>query len=319
MAALMKNDFRSRATPIALVTLLGAIGVAAPAHAAEPTAGQCLEASDKWIALRNQRLFVEARAELLVCASTSCPAEVRDECAARIGEVNASIPTVVFEAKDAGGRDLSAVKVTMDGTPLTEELKGASIPVDPGEHSFVFEAQGFPSVQSKIIVAEGVKDRHEVVRFGSSESAAPSARGAPPAGDSRQDHPPASDDGKTQRILGFTALGAGAIGFAVGVIFEIQRSNKLSDRDAICPNGDCSVKTKAEQDALSPQVQSLTDDARSASTVGAIGLVAGGVLVAGGLALIFTAPNQEGSEHHVAVLPMVGPHVQGLAVTGSLW
>ena len=315
----MSSTFRNRTRKIALFTVAGAIAAVTPALAAQPTATECLDASDKWIALRNQRLFVEARAELLVCASTSCPAEVRDECAARIGEVNASIPTVVFEAKDASGGDLSAVKVTIDGKPFAEELQGASIPVDPGEHAFVFETPGLASVERKMILAEGVKDRREIVTFGSAEGAATRPVNAPSPADSRRDLPPASGDGKTQRILGFTAIGAGVVGLTVGVIFELRRSSKLSDRDAICPGGDCSVKTKAEQDALTPQVNSLTDDARTASTIGTIGLVAGGLLTAGGLALVFTAPRREGSQNQVAVLPMAGPHMQGLAVTGSFF
>src|SRR5438046_1116337 len=148
-----------------LFAVAAAAAVVAPtwARAAEPTADECLAASEKWIALRGQHRLLEARSALLVCASTSCPGEVRDECAQRIGEINASIPTVVFEAKDAGGNDLSAVRVTMDGRPLLDRLEGASTAIDPGEHTFVFETAGQPSAQKKIMIVEGARDRHESI------------------------------------------------------------------------------------------------------------------------------------------------------------
>jgi hypothetical protein len=49
----------------------------------------------------------------------------------RVDEINAAIPTVIFEAKDGAGGDLSAVRVTMDGEVLAERLEGTALSINP--------------------------------------------------------------------------------------------------------------------------------------------------------------------------------------------
>jgi hypothetical protein len=105
--------------------------VALPSHAADPTMADCLTASETSIKLRGGHHLRDARQQLLVCAALTCPAEVRSECERRVVAVNAAIPTLVFEAKDAAGNDLSAVTVTMDAKPLVDRLEGTAISLDP--------------------------------------------------------------------------------------------------------------------------------------------------------------------------------------------
>jgi hypothetical protein len=84
--------------------------LAAPrfAEAADPTTADCLSASESSLSLRNQHKLREARAALLICSAASCPGDVRAECTRRVSEVNAAIPTIVFEAKDSSGGTISA-------------------------------------------------------------------------------------------------------------------------------------------------------------------------------------------------------------------
>jgi hypothetical protein len=118
--------------------------------------------------------------------------------------------------------------------------------------------------------------------------------------------------GKVQRTFGWIAVGAVAVGVAVGTVFVLQRGSKLSDRDDICPSGvNCAP---GSQD----KIDSLTDDARSAQTIGTIGFVAGGVLAATGIALVLTAPHGEAQPGAVALAPAVSPSYQGLMLSGSL-
>ena len=67
------------------------------------------------------------------------------------------MPTVVFEAKDAAGAIVFAVKVKMDGDLLAERLQGSALPIDPGEHTFTFEVAGRPSVEKHLMIFEGEK------------------------------------------------------------------------------------------------------------------------------------------------------------------
>jgi hypothetical protein len=56
----------------------------------------CLTANDTSIKLRTTHKLRAARAQALVCASPSCPAEVRDACEGRVKDVNAATPTLVW-------------------------------------------------------------------------------------------------------------------------------------------------------------------------------------------------------------------------------
>ena len=126
-----------------IIAALASAAVAArPARAADPTTADCLAATESSLALRNEHKLREARAQLLICSAASCPADMRDECTRRVGEVNAAIPTIVFAVKDAAGNDLVAVRVTMDGQPIAERLEGTALSIDPGAHTFTFETTG---------------------------------------------------------------------------------------------------------------------------------------------------------------------------------
>ena len=108
-----------------------------------------------------------------------------------------------------------------------------------------------------------------------------------------------SDPGFTQRVLGFTSLGLGAAGLVTGLVFELQRSDKVSDRDAICPTTkDCSL----EDDANNAR---LTREARTASTISLVGWIAGAAFAATGVVLLLTA-ERGGAAQEVAVMPTVG-------------
>ena len=130
------RDRMNRLVAVSIATMatswLLAEGVA---HAADPTKAECLAASSASLqSAADHKLRLE-RSQLFVCASTTCPAVVRKECLSRIDEVSAQIPTIVFEVKDGGGNELSAVKVTMDGEVVAEHLDGSALPLDPGNHN----------------------------------------------------------------------------------------------------------------------------------------------------------------------------------------
>ena len=168
---------------------LGALMAESFAHAGEPTVKECLSASEASLKLGNDYKLRAERAQLLICASASCPNDIRKECLRRVDEVNLAIPSIVFEAKDAQGNDLSAVKVTMDGELLAERLRGIALPVDPGEHTFRFEVAGKPAIEKQLLIREAQKDRHETISVtgpasqgknaDSGQAAAVSTEGAP--------------------------------------------------------------------------------------------------------------------------------------------
>lgn len=285
------------------------------ASAADPTTAVCLSANENSIALRGQHKLRDARSQSLVCAAVTCPVDVRTECARRVEQVNASMPTLVFEAKDADGNDLSGVRVTMDERPLVERLEGTALSVDPGEHKFSFETKEYPTVWKQLVIREGEKDRRERITFGTPSTPQSRSLGAT-RGAEREVPPPTdgndtgTDPGRTQRILGWTGTGLGAVGLALGVVFVIQRNSKNSAADSICPLGvGCKV---GDND----RIRSFTDEANTKGSLAAVSFIAGGALVAGGLVVAFTAP---GKTKVVSVAPALAPNFKGLLLVARGW
>jgi hypothetical protein len=251
--------------------------------AAEPTISECLAANDKSIQLRNDHKLLTARKELLVCAAATCPGEVRKECMRRIDQVNTSLPTVVIEAKDGSGNDLTAVKVTMDGEVLAEKLDGSALSMDPGAHTFTFEVAGQPPMTKQLVIREGQKDRREALQFGAppplqtGPATTPAKTTANPAIETSVDRV-SSSAGSSQRIIALVAGGVGVVGLGVGTIFGLKAMSKHSDANAKCP-GACNDQAGVE----------LWNDARTAGTISTIGFVVGGVGLATGTILWLTA------------------------------
>ncbi len=273
--------------PICFVVAAGFTHWSARALAADPTTADCLAASDASLKSGNEHKLRAERAQLLVCAAATCPADVRKECLRRVDEVNAAIPTVIFEAKDAAGNDLSAVTVTMDGQLLSERLEGTALSLDPGEHTFVFETAGQEPITRRLVVRESQKERREPVVFGVSAAKAPAP--APMVGAQMSPAPdataPPTPSLGTQKVLALVAAGVGVVGLGLGTTFGLIAISKKSDADKACPNT-----------CATPEDVDKWSSAKSTGTLSTAFFIVGGVGVAGGIVLWTTAkPPSSGS------------------------
>ncbi|HXY44665.1 MAG TPA: hypothetical protein VEH29_10795 [Acidimicrobiales bacterium] len=301
---------------------------------------------------------------MLVCAAASCPADIQKECLRRVDEVNAQIPTVTFEAKDTAGRDLSAVKVAMDGQPLAERLEGMALSVDPGEHTFAFETPGQPLVTRRFIIQQGQKDRHETIVFGaptaetppvpqgvvppaaqaSSPPAAlgppssgalgppssaapgapsvppPPAQGASPGAAPAPLAPPSGSGGAppsvaapsgmltaspsatpespnpgmgTQKVAAVVVAGVGVAALAVGGAFGVMTISKKNDANNLCPASQCASQAEVN----------MWNDAKTTGNVSTALFIVGGVGVAAGAILWFTAKPAGTTVAQIGLLP----------------
>jgi hypothetical protein len=249
-----------------------------PAHAADPGVAECLAASSASIKAGDEHRRRAERAELLVCARATCPAAIRQECLRRIDEVNALIPTIVFDVRAAGGRTLSAVKVTMDGEVIAQQLDGGALSVEAGEHTFVFESAGHPPLKVQLAIRESEKARREFVQFG----AAPSR----PVDSSRVEgvNSSASKPGLVpQQVLAIVAAGVGGIGLGLGTGFGLSAMSKKDHAEELCPEDKCA----------NPEGSEAWTDAGAAGDLSTLFFVVGGVGIAGAVALWFTVPSAE--------------------------
>ncbi|MDB4942210.1 MAG: hypothetical protein JWP97_1744 [Labilithrix sp.] len=140
--------------------LLGALTSAGAARADDvaSTKAACVAQLDRAQALQSARKLEGARAEYLACTADACPELVREDCTRSLVELDRSLPTLVFAARE-GGRDLVDVRVLLDGRAVASALDGHAVPVDPGLHSARFERPGGGTVEIGIVAREGEKNR----------------------------------------------------------------------------------------------------------------------------------------------------------------
>lgn len=299
--------------------VLASITSAPVAWSADPTTTDCLTASEASLKQRGEHKLREARRQLLVCSAPNCPADVRNECLRRVDQVNAAIPTIIFEAKDAAGNDVSDVSVTMDGEALADRLEGTAISLDPGQHVFHFEAAGQPPVDKTLVIHEAEKDRHEQIVIGAGPSATPSVvptRVTPLQG-STVTNPAlgpgtASSSWSTQKTTSLVVGGVGVAGLIAGGVFAGIASAKWSASKTECSSGGgCPQYSQAVSDH---------DSASTAATVSTVAVVVGGAAVVAAAVLWFTAPSggeSAASTTALCVVPGIGPGSGGVVLKGG--
>lgn len=278
------------------------------ARAAGPTKDQCAQANEDAQTLRKDGKLRAARAQLQLCVDPACPRVVREDCAVRLNDLEVAMPSVVFVAKGPGGNDLDNVKVTIDGAPLASRLDGTAFEVDPGKHTFELVAPGYQRVTRTLVLAEGAKRRQEVVSFAAEatpakvetpvSAPAPAAATPPPGADTG----PKSGGTSTTRILAYALGGVGIVGIGVGSVFGLKAKSTYDDASSKshCPTGPSSCDAQGVSGGR---------DAHSQATISTISFIAGGALLAGGVALYLFGDGSS-SVHATATASSSGAGVQ---------
>jgi hypothetical protein len=258
---------------------------------AEPSKSQCVDADTQAQQLRRDERLAAAREQLHVCADPACPALVRDDCAQRLDELGKAQPTLVFEIKNGDGRDLADVRISLDGQALGDTAPGAAIPVDPGTHTFRFEAKGELPVTRQLVLHEGDKARHERVVIGAL---------------------PPSSTGYGQRTAGLLVGGLGVVGLGLGVVFGALAASRWSTAHADCPSSP-SCTPSSNIAATSEHSSAVT-----LATGSTVSFIAGGILAAGGVVLYVTAPSgsDNRSKKGFQILPAGSPAGGGVSFRG---
>lgn len=246
-----------------LVPAMSLVGLLWAANTfAHDDAKACADAAERAQMLKEKGHYTATRAELSTCLREGCPAFIRDDCRAWMEEVTHAQPMVVFSVHDERGGDLVDVRVRVDGATLREKLDGRSVEVDPGEHTFRFEAAGYTPVEQKTLIVQNVKNR--VIEITMKQAVADKAAPVDEGGLS------GSSAGKTYTLpIVFGAIGA--VGIGMFTAFEINGQSQLSDIKSGCgSNASCT------DDELSPARTSFRIAAASLG-IGVVGLACAGV------------------------------------------
>jgi hypothetical protein len=132
--------------------------------------------------------------------------------------------------------------------------------------------------------------------------------------------PPVVVVGAGQRMAGLIVGGVGVAGLVVGSVFGILASGARGDAKTSCVG--TSGGTFSYPSPCDPAGKQVTDDknstAKSDALLSTIAFVAGGVLIAGGAVLYFTAPKEHGKEAaRLHLAPAVGPGTAGAMLGGT--
>lgn len=287
---------------VALAAFVGAslVGlVASPSHAAGPTKRDCVAANENAQNLRHGGRLREARAQFSLCAATSCPRAVRDDCSQRLAEIEGAMPHIVLAVHDADGHTPSSMTVLLDGAAVDDALGGAPIEVDPGAHRLRVTADGLLPFEESVVVDEGDWQRQvDIVLQAPAPAAPPVALVGPSA-------PPPSHERGRQLAVGL-ALGGGGVAFLVagGVLAAVAKSTYDHAFKVECSGNSNGCSAQGATDGVSAHV-----DAAAAT----VSVIAGAALVAAGAVLVLTLPG--GS--HAAVTGTANERGAGIALRGE--
>jgi hypothetical protein len=226
---------------LSLVTLLGSLAPArlacaddsaAPAvdSAALAVKNRCADAYEATQRERAAGHLLAARTDGIFCAQASCPDVLREDCAKWAGELGASIPSLVVEARGPSGELLSDVRVQQDGAPFKDHLDGRSQEVDPGRHRFRFEAAGFVPSERELVVLEGHETQHLSVTLALLPKPALARRRVPAAS--------------------YALAGVGVLGLASFAYFGLSGNQKKSELSSCEPACARSLRAPIQRDYL---------------------------------------------------------------------
>jgi hypothetical protein len=265
-------------------------------HARADETQACIDASDKGQILRIDKRLLDARDQFALCARQQCPGAIREACVRWLDEAQRSISAIAFVIKDDVGNDVSPVSVNVDGVIVAERYDGTALVLDPGEHTFRFDAAGKATLEKRFRLTQGERERQERIVFESPARA--------PAESARSVDTESHASPGALRSAGLVVVGTGLVGIAMGSVFGLRAIAK--NDGAHCDANNVCVDPQARRDA------------QGVARVSTISFVAGGALAAGGLALFLLAPRSSSRPtSKIGLLPELSTHSAGVTVGGA--
>jgi hypothetical protein len=177
----------------------------------------------------------------------------------------------------------SGAEVKLDGNVLDPAVLGTALPVDPGKHAIEASAKGKKPFTMTVEVSDRTRSSSVEVPALDVDPDAKPAGGGGGGGSGNDGRPPdeKTSDGSVQRIGGLATMGVGVVGLGIGAIFGLRTSSKWNETKT-----HCTASFECDRDGVI-----LAAESKNAGTVSTISFIAGGVLLAGGAVLYFTAPS----------------------------
>ncbi len=241
----------------------------------------------------------------------NAPGPFKDAQAAAKVDLEAIEPRIAslqISLKVTGGGSTSKVTLKMDEQQVPNALIGVHRPVDPGKHLVSAFVVGRSPVTQEVTLGDGEKKEIELTI----EPAPVSLVEEEKKYDKPPPPPPPPPGGmSTLRIAGIAGMGVGVVGLAVGGVFLGLKSSTQTEADTLFNS--CKPGCDSGQVA---RIKQLDQDVVTQRNVGFIGLGAGGLFLAGGIALFIIGGNKPAPKAASSfVLPYVAPNGGGVVGT----
>lgn len=257
--------------------------------------GRLVEAAERYV--KTTRLPVDSSSDRAV------QEQAKKDAASEHEALVSRIPNLIVELRNANEGD---VQVTVAGAAINPALVGTPFPANPGRVEVVAESGG-ARVEATTTLVEGQTATVVLDFAGTTSAASDGTPTDPPRTESRSgDSAVGADSGRTgggafRPIAGWTAVGLGAGGLAVGLVTGLMAQDKFSALGCES-NGSCPIGSSDDD------IASIND----LRTVSTIAFIAGGVLAAGGITLLLIPPKRATTAH---LTPYVGTTTLGIRGT----
>jgi hypothetical protein len=216
--------------------------------------------------------------------------------------------------------DASGIEVRVDNEPVSDSDLGAAVARDGGGHDIEVSAPGKKTWNKHVDLETGGQNIEVDVPRLADDRPGSGAAGATPGRADGSNGAPADttsepSSGQGQRIAGIVIAGVGIVALGAGAFAGLHASSTYSDARAACGGGG-----SCPPDSNGP---TLRDSASTWASLSTVSFIAGGVALAGGALVFFTAPNGSagGNAHGAAggnatVGIGLAPRGTGLSVVG---
>jgi hypothetical protein len=203
-------------------------------------------------------------------------------------------------------RGTEGAEVFLDGVKLGTLPQSEPFRVEAGRRSLELRAKGFHPTSRSIEIPAGGAARETVQLVSMPERPTAQGGGFTPG----ERGVTTVDEGRGQRVIGWSFAGAGAALLGAGAVSLLVRKGFIDEynADATCPG----IGSSAPQPA---RCEDRIESSRTWQTVSLVSFVAGGVFVAGGLTLVLTAPSRRPATAF-ACAPFGAPAGSGVACSG---
>jgi hypothetical protein len=219
-----------------------------------------------------------------VAARSSGNAARQEVAHARAFALEPRLPRIAIQVAKP---DIPGLEIRRGHAVVGAPQWGVPIPLDPGEHVISASAPGHVPWSTRIVAREAAPAVTIAV-----PALEPHAKASAPVGAAarpldRHEPAPAEAGLGTQRTLALVAGGVGVIGVVVGSVFGLKSMSSRNDADPYCDE---------DSRCWDHRAYDAAEDAVTAGNLSTLGFLVGGLGLAGGAVLWFTAPSTTATE-----------------------